>query len=347
MACGLAVVSFFGAVDGKDRRMTDNVPASRTDGPAGQGTGQGAGAVGGATAQRIDPAELGAAFPRMHHVLQLEFGDRKDFDDPRKEWRRLFSELLGTFALVLAAAGGGLLHAKGQISLAAAVVAPGLMVMAIILFMGAVSGAHLNPAVSLAFALRGDFPWKRVPGYIVTQLIGATLACLFLRLVFGNVEHLGATLPGPGYKNWQALLMEIVLTALLVSVILGTASAAQNVGAIAALGVGGYIALAGLWAAPVSGVSMNPARSFGPALASGYWTSYWVYLVGPVAGALIAVGFAYVLRGRGGDVISRAAGSGVLDEGTLAAKAQLSQQIDQGKVAPPGIADTDAQRSGQ
>jgi len=272
-------------------------------------------AVSDATAQKVDPAALGTAFPRTHHVLQLEFGDRKDFDDPRREWRRLFSELLGTFALVLAAAGGGLLHAKGQISLSAAVVAPGLMVTAIILFMGAISGAHLNPAVSLAFALRGDFPWKRVPGYIVIQLIGATLACLFLRWVFGNVEHLGATLPGPGYKNWQALLMEIVLTALLVSVILGTASAAQNVGAIAALGVGGYIALAGLWAAPVSGVSMNPARSFGPALVSGDWTSYWVYVVGPVAGMLIAVGFAYVLRGRGGDVISRAAGSGVLATG--------------------------------
>jgi aquaporin Z len=295
----------------------------------------------------MDPAELRTAFPRTQHVLLLEFGDRKDFDDPRKEWRRLFSELLGTFALVLVASGGGILHAKGQISLAAAVVAPGLMVMAIILFMGAVSGAHLNPGVSLAFALRGDFPWKRVPGYIVIQLIGATLACLFLRLVFGNVEHLGATLPGPGYRNWQALLMEIVLTALLVSVILGTASAAQNVGAIAALGVGGYIALAGLWAAPVSGTSMNSARSFGPALASGDWTSYWVYVVGPITGALIAVGFAYMLRGRGGDVISRAAGSGVLDEGTLAAKAKLSEQIDQGKVVPQGIADTDTPRSGQ
>ena len=257
--------------------MTDNVSVSRTDGPAARGAAPGTDAVSGAAA-------LGTAFPRTRHMLWLEFGDRKDFDDPRKEWRRLFSELLGTFALVLAAAGGGLLHAKGQISLAAAVVAPGLMVTAIILFMGAVSGAHLNPAVSLAFALRGDFPWKRVPGYIVIQLIGATLACLFLRWVFGNTEHLGATLPGPGYHNWQALLMEIVLTALLVSVILGTASAAQNVGAIAALGVGGYIALAGLWAAPVSGVSMNPARSFGPALASGYWTSYWVYLVGPIAG---------------------------------------------------------------
>jgi aquaporin Z len=273
----------------------------------------------------------------------LEFGNREDFDDPRKEWRRLFSELLGTFALVLAAAGGGLLHAKGQISLAAAVVAPGLMVTAIILFMGAVSGAHLNPAVSLAFALRGDFPWKRVPGYIIIQIAGATLACLFLRWIFGNVEHLGATLPGRGYRNWQALLMEIVLTALLVSVILGTASAAQNVGAVAALGVGGYIALAGLWAAPVSGVSMNPARSFGPALASGDWTSYWVYVAGPIAGALIAVGCALVLRGRGGDVISRAAGSGVLGQEAHAAKAEPSQDIDRGKAAPPGIAGADDQ----
>jgi aquaporin Z len=315
--------------------MTDNVPASRKGGPAQRGTVQGADAVRGATAQQVDPAALGTAFPRTHHLLMLEFGDRKDFDDPRKEWRRVFSELLGTFALVLVAAGGGLLHAKGQISLAAAVVAPGLMVMAIILFMGAVSGAHLNPAVSLAFALRGDFPWRRVPGYIVTQLIGATLACLFLRWVFGNIEHLGATLPGRGYENWQALLMEIVLTALLVSVILGTASAAQNVGAIAALGVGGYIALAGLWAAPVSGVSMNPARSFGPALVSGDFTSYWVYVVGPVTGALIAVGFALVLRGRGGDVISRAAASGVLDEGALTAKSKLSEDIEQGRVIPP------------
>jgi aquaporin Z len=326
--------------------MTDNVPVSGTDGPGKPRTARGADGVSGATAQQVDPASLGTVFPRTHHILTLEFGDRQDFDDPRREWRRLFSELLGTFALVLVAAGGGILHAKGQISLAAAVVAPGLMVMAIILFMGAVSGAHLNPGVSLAFALRGDFPWKRVPGYIVIQLIGATLAALFLRWVFGNVEHLGATLPGPGYKNWQALLMEIVLTTLLVSVILGTASAAQNVGAIAALGVGGYIALAGLWSAPVSGTSMNSARSFGPALVSGDWSSYWVYVVGPITGALIAVGFAFVLRGRGGDVISRAAGSGVLDQGALAAKAELSQEIDQGKVIPPGIAGTDTQPGG-
>ena len=249
---------------------------------------------------------------RANRLLMLEFGSRAEFDDPRLEYRRLFSEALGTFMLVLAAAGGGLLHAQGRISLAAAVVAPGLMVMAIILFMGAVSGAHLNPVVSLAFAMRRDFPWLRVPGYIAGQLAGATLACLFLLAVFGNVQHLGATLPGPGYENWQALLMEIALTGVLVSVILGTASGAQNVGAIGALGVGGYIALAGLWAAPVSGVSMNPARSFGPALVSGYWTSYWVYVIGPLTGAVIAVGCAILLRGRGGDPISRAAGAGTL-----------------------------------
>jgi aquaporin Z len=284
---------------------------------------------------REEPGEFDVAgqplSPRARHLLALEFGDQKEFDDPRLEGRRLFSEMLGTFFLVLVAAGGGLLHAKGQISLAAAVVAPGLMVMAIILFMGAVSGAHLNPVVSVAFALRGDFPLKRLPGYIIVQLIGACLACLFLLAVFGNVEHLGATLPGAGYQDWQALLMETVLTAGLVSVILGTASAAQNVGGIAALGVGGYIALAGLWAAPVSGVSMNPARSFGPALVSGDFSSYWVYLVGPLAGAVIAVGCAIVLRGAGGSPISRAAGSGLLDPGSLSARQRLIRRLERGE----------------
>jgi aquaporin Z len=246
--------------------------------------------------------------------LWLAFGSPADFEDPSFRYRRLFSETLGTFLLVLTAAGGALLHAKGQISLAAAVVAPGLMVMAIILFMGAVSGAHLNPVVSLAFALRGDFPWPRVPWYVVSQLLGATLACLFLLGVFGNVQHLGATVPGPGYHAWQAFLIELVLTAGLAGVILGTASAAQNVGTIGALGVGGFIALAGLWAAPVSGVSMNPARSFGPALVSGDWRAFWAYVAGPLLGAALAVGGAWILRGPGGDAAAKAAASGHLAE---------------------------------
>ena len=252
---------------------------------------------------------------RARHRVALEFGSREEFEDPRFAYRRLFSELLGTFLLVLAAAGGGLLHAKGQVTLSAAVVAPGLMVMAVILFMGGVSGAHLNPVVSIAFALRGDFSWRRVPGYVLVQLLGAALAGLFLLVVFGNVEHLGATLPGPGYHAWQAFVLEIALTGGLVSVILGTSSQAQNVGSVGALGVGGYVALAGLWAAPVSGTSMNPARSFGPALVSGDWTSYWVYVAGPLTGAIIAVGCAVILRGRGSDPMARVAASGRLGPG--------------------------------
>ncbi|HET9075170.1 MAG TPA: aquaporin [Solirubrobacteraceae bacterium] len=259
------------------------------------------------------PPTLPAHDPeRARRLLVLTFGSREDFANPRLEYRRLFSELLGTFLLVVVAAGGGILHAKGQISLSAAVVAPGLMVMAIILFMGAISGAHLNPVVSVAFALRREFPWGRILGYVIAQLLGAVLACLFLLGVFGHVAHLGATLPGPGYHAWQAMLMEVVLTLGLVSVILGTASSAQNVGTIGALGVGGYIALAGLWAAPVSGTSMNPARSFGPALVSGDWTSFWVYAAGPFLGGLLAVGCAVILRGPGGDPMARDAGSGRL-----------------------------------
>lgn len=250
--------------------------------------------------------------------LTVSYPELDQFGDPALEWRRLFSELLGTFFLVLVAAGGGMLHAEasGQVSLAAAVVAPGLMVTAIILFMGAVSGAHLNPAVSIAFALRRDFAWRRVPGYIAVQLIGATLACLFLRAVLGDVGGLGATEPGAGYQAWQAMLIEMILTLGLVSTILGTASGAQNVGAVGALAVGGYIALAGLWAAPVSGASMNPARSFGPDLVGGNFTDYWAYIVGPLAGALLAVAFAFILRGRGGGPTARAAGSGRLTPST-------------------------------
>jgi aquaporin Z len=225
-----------------------------------------------------------------------------DFNDPRQAWRRLFSELLGTFFLVLAAAGGGMMgHAfPGVISHQAAVVAPALTVMAIILFMGKVSGAHLNPAVSIAFALRRDFPWRRVPGYIFVQLIGATLAALFLHAVINVSATYGSNYPAHNYSDMAAFWMELILTLGLVSVILGTASGAQNVGIIGAFGVGGYIALAGLWGSPISGASMNPARTFGPDLVSTTFTGYWVYIAGPLAGAILAVILAFVLRGPGG-----------------------------------------------
>ncbi len=238
----------------------------------------------------------------------------RDFTNMDYEWRRLFSELFGTFLLVLVGAGGGVIDARtgGQIGRGAQVVAPALTVLAVILFMGAVSGAHLNPAVSIAFALRRDFGWKRVPGYVAVQLVGAVAAAGLLRVTFGNVGHLGATLPGPGFHAGQAFVIELVLSVGLVSTILGTASTAQNLGALSALGVSGYIALAGLWSSPVSGASMNPARSLGPAIVSGHLADVWIYLTAPFLGAVIAVGFAYVLRGPGGDPGGRKAAQGSL-----------------------------------
>lgn len=237
------------------------------------------------------------------HWLERDVAARiRNFEDPRQEWRRLFAELYGTFLLVTVAAGAGMMgHAvPGSVGRDAAVVAPGLMVMAIIMFMGKVSGAHLNPAVSVGFALRADFPWRRVPGYIVVQLIGATLAALFLHAVLDVSATYGANTVAAGYSDARGYLMEALLTTGLVSVILGTASGAQNVGIFGAIGVGGYIALAGLWASPISGASMNPARTFGPDLVAGDFGDFWVYLAGPLTGALLAVAIAYVLRGPGG-----------------------------------------------
>lgn len=255
-----------------------------------------------------DLRELGRGLSELEMV-------KKNFDDPRLEWRRLFAEVLGTFFLVLVGAGGGVVNAvsHGQISRGTAVTAPGLMVMAIILFMGAISGAHLNPAVTLGFAIRGDFPWRRVPGYLVAELLGATLAVLFLWAMFGKVGSLGATEPGPGVSDVQAMFMEMILTVGLFSVILGTASRSQNLGPLSALGVGGYIVLAGLWSSPISGASMNPARSFGPDLVLGNFDHYWVYVVGPILGAAIAVGFAFILRSRA-DIGGAVAAQGALDQ---------------------------------
>ena len=237
-----------------------------------------------------------------------------DFQDPKQEWRRLFSELLGTFFLVLVAAGGGMMGQAfpDTISRTAAVVAPGLMVMGVILFMGKVSGAHLNPAVTVAFTLRGDFPWRRVPGYIVVQLIGASLAALFLHAVINVSATYGSNYPSASYSGGDAFLMEAVLTLGLVSVILGTASGAQNIGIIGAFGVGAYIALAGLWGSPISGASMNPARTFGPDLVGKDFSDYWVYVAGPLTGAVLAVGAAWVLRGAGGGRSGSAAAQGAI-----------------------------------
>ena len=242
-----------------------------------------------------------------------------EFDDARLEHRRLFSEAWGTFLLVLVAAGGGVIGATafgGGLTLAMNALAPGMMVMGIIFFMGTISGAHLNPAVTLAFAVRGNFPWRRVPGYIVAQLVGAIAAAAFLQAMYGGIMN-GATVPATGVSDGVAVLTEAILTLGLVSVILGTATGARNIGIAGAVAVGAYIGLVSVWAAPVTGASMNPARSFAPMLVGGDLTHYWIYLVGPLLGAMIAVGFEWILRGQPTKAGALAA-QGVLDDSNAA-----------------------------
>jgi aquaporin Z len=212
--------------------------------------------------------------------------------------RRLSAEAFGTFALTFVAAGGEVIAAVsgGEVDHVARAVAPGLLVMALVYAIGNVSGAHFNPAVSFAFALRSDFPWRRMPAYWVAQLIGALSAAGLLRALYGAAGRLGATVPhhrGAG----AAFVMEVTLTTLLVSVILGTATKHSLIGPHAAIPVGGTIALCGLFAGPISGPSMNPARSLGPAIVGGVGQDWWVYVTGPLAGALVAAGLVLLWQG--------------------------------------------------
>jgi aquaporin Z len=233
-------------------------------------------------------------------LADTPYPQRRDrFWDPDYRWHRFLAELVGTFLLTFVAAGGDTVEAATHQPLghAAKVIAPALMVMALIYALGWISGAHLNPAVTLAFAARGDFPHARVPWYLIAQSSGAILAALALSGLYGNVGNLGATLPHNG--SGTSFAMEVVLTTTLLLVIFGTAAAGPRlVGHNAALAVGATVALLGLFASPVSGASMNPARSLGPSLVGGHMGSYWIYLAGPLAGAVIALGLATALYGR-------------------------------------------------
>lgn len=263
-----------------------------------------------------DAAGRGGRDDALRHLSlsQSQQAQAREFTEPGHTLRRLFAEVLGTFFLVLVAAGGKVVDVAsgGAVGRVAAITAPGLMVMVVILFMGTVSGAHLNPAVTLGFALRRDFPWRRVPGYLAAELLGALAAAGVLRLTFGLVGDVGTTSVGHGFTVTQAFVTETVLTFGLVSTVLGASSGAQNIGTFSAIAVGGYIALAGLWASPVSDASMNPARSVGPALVAGQFADLWLYVAGPVLGAVLAVGAAHLLRGPGGEPTASKAAQGRL-----------------------------------
>lgn len=222
-----------------------------------------------------------------------------DFLKLENRWRALFAECWGTFLLTLVGAGAAVVaDVSGEVSKGMEVVAPGLMVMAIIYFMGSVSGAHINPSVTVAFALRRHFPWSRVPFYIIAQVIGAILAAAFLKGMFGNTGDIGATTPHHHIDGWRLFALETLLTTGLVNTILGTAAGPGNVGNNGAIAIGGYIALSGLWAGALTGASMNAARTLGPDIVRSDFSTTWIYVIATFLGGVIAVGFEWILKGK-------------------------------------------------
>jgi MIP family channel proteins len=203
--------------------------------------------------------------------------------------RQLAAEFVGTFSLVFAGTGAIIIDALtgGGVTHVGIGLTFGLIIMVMIYAFGHVSGAHFNPAVTLAFAVGRHFPWAQVPQYWVAQLAGGISASLVLRLLFGDVAHMGATLPAG--SAGQSFGLELVLTLILMVVITSVATDTRAVGQAAAIAIGGTIGLEALFAGPISGASMNPARSLAPALVSGTWQDQWLYVAGPALGAVIGV----------------------------------------------------------
>ena len=203
--------------------------------------------------------------------------------------KKLLAEFLGTFTLIFAGTGAIVINqaSGGAITHAGIALTFGLVVMAMIHTFGDVSGAHLNPAVTTAFAAAGRFSWRQVPGYLGAQIAGALAASLLLRALFPKATTLGATLPAG--SAMQSFVLEIVLTAVLMLTILSVSTGAKEKGITAGIAIGGVIALEAMFAGPICGASMNPVRSLAPALVSGELSSLWIYLAGPMIGALIAI----------------------------------------------------------
>jgi MIP family channel proteins len=207
--------------------------------------------------------------------------------------RRLAAEFIGTFALVFAGCGAIMVDARtGALGHAGVAISFGLVIMAMIYAVGHISGAHFNPGVSFAFALSRNFPWSRVLGYWTAQILGALTAAAILRASLGDLANVGATLPSGSHV--QSFLWELVLSFLLMFVIMAVATDTRAVGEAAAIAIGGTVALDAMFGGPISGASMNPARSIGPALVDGDLRALWLYIVAPLAGAALGA-FGYQL----------------------------------------------------
>jgi aquaporin NIP len=211
----------------------------------------------------------------------------------RRLLRRTGAEFIGTFALVTAGCGALMVNAQtGALTHVGIALTFGLIITVMIAATGHISGAHFNPAVTIAFAVTRHFPWREVVYYVVAQLLGAVLGALTLRLLIGDVAALGTTLPSGSVM--QSFGLEILLSAVLMFVIISVATDSKALGAPAALAIGFTVALDALWGGPISGASMNPARSLGPALIGDVLDNQWIYLVAPVIGTVLG-GFAYQL----------------------------------------------------
>jgi MIP family channel proteins len=211
--------------------------------------------------------------------------------------RRAAAESVGTFALVTGGCGAIMVdHATGTLGHVGVAASFGLVVMIMIAAVGHLSGAHFNPAVTVAFALTRHFPWRDVPFYLAGQLLGAVGGAWVLRSLLGRAAGLGATLPAG--SPFQALAIETLLSAVLMFVIVSVATDTRAVGQLAAIAIGGTVALDALWGGPLTGASMNPARSFGPALVAGLWRAHWIYWLGPFAGASLGAVLYQSLRAR-------------------------------------------------
>jgi aquaporin NIP len=212
--------------------------------------------------------------------------------------RRAAAEAIATFALVFAGCGAIVADATrdGALGTVGVGLVFGLVIMAMVYATGHLSGAHINPAVTVAFTLTRHFPGREAAAYVVAQVAGAIAAALLLGAAWdGSPADLGATVPSVG--SGTAVLYEVVLTAILMFVIMAVATDTRAVGAGAAIAIGGAVGLDALFGGPITGASMNPARSFGPALASGAWHDFWVYLAGPLTGAALGALAYQAIRG--------------------------------------------------
>jgi len=205
--------------------------------------------------------------------------------------KKYIAESMGTFAMVFCGCGAMTINeiTGGAITHPGVAITWGLIVMAMIYAFGDISGAHFNPAVSVAFAYAKKFSWKEVPKYIIAQGIGAFIACLLLLFLFPESESLGSTYPAEGFLPYKAFVFELLLTFFLMIVIINVSTGSKEIGTMAAIAVGGVILLEAMFAGPMTKASMNPIRSLAPAVVSGNYQHLWLYLTAPFIGAILAI----------------------------------------------------------